>query len=40
MAMIWLRHRWKSILHSLQDTFYGFQEVRFENEDGTADMFS
>lgn len=27
-------------LNSLQDTFYGYQEVRFENEDGTATMFS
>lgn len=27
-------------LTSLQDTFYGYQEVRFENEDGTATMFS
>ena len=27
-------------LDSLQDTFYGYQEVRFENEDGTATMFS
>ena len=27
-------------LNSLQDTFYGFKEVRFENEDGTAAMFS
>jgi len=27
-------------LASLQDTFYGYQEVRFENEDGTATMFS
>ncbi|WP_338656334.1 hypothetical protein V6B14_08785 [Sporosarcina psychrophila] len=27
-------------LDSLQDTFYGYQEVRFENEDGTAIMFS
>ena len=27
-------------LNTLQDTFYGFQEVRFENEDGTAAMFS
>ncbi|MER2089900.1 MAG: hypothetical protein ABS920_09185 [Sporosarcina sp.] len=26
--------------HSLQDTFYGFQEVRFENEDGTPVTFS
>ncbi|NYF24476.1 hypothetical protein [Sporosarcina sp. JAI121] len=25
--------------HSLQDTFYGFQEVRFENEDGTPVTF-
>ncbi|MBO0600460.1 hypothetical protein I2483_02185 [Sporosarcina sp. E16_3] len=27
-------------LDTLQDTFYGYQEVRFENEDGTAAMFS
>jgi len=27
-------------LASLQDTFYGYQEVRFENEDGTATMFA
>ncbi|KAA0966161.1 hypothetical protein FQ087_07920 [Sporosarcina sp. ANT_H38] len=27
-------------LNSLQDTFYGYQEVRFENEDGTAAVFS
>ncbi|KXH82047.1 hypothetical protein [Sporosarcina sp. HYO08] len=25
--------------HSLQDTFYGFQEVRFQNEDGTPAEF-
>lgn len=27
-------------LNTLQDTFYGYQEVRFENEDGTVAMFS
>jgi len=27
-------------LNSLQDTFYGYQEVQFENVDGTATMFS
>ncbi|HJF30970.1 MAG TPA: hypothetical protein K8V56_04215 [Sporosarcina psychrophila] len=26
--------------NSLQDTFFGYQEVRFENEDGTAAIFS
>ena len=23
-------------IHTLQDTFYGFKEIRFENEDGTV----
>ena len=27
-------------LDSLQDTFYGYHEVQFENEDGTATIFS
>ncbi len=27
-------------LNTLQDTFYGYQEARFENEDGTVAMFS
>lgn len=27
-------------LNSLQDTFYGYQEIQFKNEDGTATTFS